>query len=180
MGEALLAWSASVSNFAQVQANHSLFGWQQDLVDIPCAWSGITCQGDGQTFYLGMRFLGLNASFDDSWDALGPWLLRVYLVRPLCRPAGGACMLRGCAVALHMLVARAEQQATGWGKARSRPVAWLSCWGAALWHCPSQGRWAVGGQAWTAGACATCFRWCSCPDAAACWQGPPMPTLSIA
>ena len=62
MGEALLAWAASIGNFAEVQAANNLFGWSEELVSVPCAWSGVTCQQEGQTFYLGMRFLGLNGA----------------------------------------------------------------------------------------------------------------------
>ena len=76
MGKALLAWSASMRNFAQVQANHSLFGWHESLVDIPCSWSCILCSQEGQLMDLGMRYLGLQGLhtshlFNRAWSCTG-------------------------------------------------------------------------------------------------------------
>ena len=62
IGQALLAWSASIHNFAEVQATNALFGWHEDLVDLPCSWDAITCvqSAGATTIRLHMRFLGLN------------------------------------------------------------------------------------------------------------------------
>ena len=70
--QALMAWSASIHNFGQVQAAHSLFGWHQDLVGIPCAWDGILCHADG-TVDLNMRFMGL----DGAPETLSPPRIRL-------------------------------------------------------------------------------------------------------
>ena len=46
-GEALLAWSRSFSNFAQVAQIHRFFGWSEATLAAPCSWTGITCKQHG-------------------------------------------------------------------------------------------------------------------------------------
>ena len=66
----MLAWSASIHNFAEVQATNTLFGWHEDLVDVPCSWDGILCShtAGATTIDLGMRYLGLNGTRLCAWN----------------------------------------------------------------------------------------------------------------
>lgn len=47
VGNLLLAWTKSFSNFAEEAELWGLFGWTDETADIPCAWDVITCFDDG-------------------------------------------------------------------------------------------------------------------------------------
>ena len=60
-GQLLLAWSASLTNFADTAQANRFFGWSADTVNEPCSWSGIDCSADGFTMLLPK--LGLTGMF---------------------------------------------------------------------------------------------------------------------
>ena len=59
LGQALLAWSRTFSNFARTMRACRYFGWTQATVGEPCSWGGIECSNDGTRFSLSMRNMSL-------------------------------------------------------------------------------------------------------------------------
>lgn len=47
VGNLLLTWSNSFSNFAEEAELWGLFGWTEETAGIPCAWDALHCYDDG-------------------------------------------------------------------------------------------------------------------------------------
>lgn len=44
LSRALLAWSRSFTNFAEVARDQQFYGWSEASADQPCSWTGIGCE----------------------------------------------------------------------------------------------------------------------------------------
>ena len=62
MGQALLTWSESFSNFRHQLDDCRYFGWTEATIDEPCSWGGMRCNDEGTTFGLTLWYTGVEGT----------------------------------------------------------------------------------------------------------------------